>query len=135
TILVTEFREGYNRGTAALYLLSLADRSARPLIEDANTNVNAPGLSWSAAANRITYSTENNGAIWTIEPGSGAATRVAQNTGPPYFVEPTFSPDGQWIVFQADVPDEDDEEEQGSIWKVRTDGSGRTQLTNRPPAA
>jgi TolB protein len=48
-----------------------------------------------------------------------------------YFIEPSFSPDGQWIAleFDDDVPDD---EQQGSIWKVQTSGAELAQLTDGP---
>jgi TolB protein len=43
--------------------------------------------------------------------------------------EPSFSPDGQWIVFESH-PEANADDSGGSLWKVRLDGSGMTQLTD-----
>lgn len=52
-----------------------------------------------------------------------------QVTDRPGFVafEPSFSPDGQWIVFESHVLDVDGD---GALFKVRGDGTQLTQLTD-----
>jgi TolB protein len=69
--------------------------------------------------------------IWVIAPDGSNLRRVTRHSEKIYYIEPSFSPDGQWIVFEVDI-DAPDEIQQGSIMKVRLDGSGLIQLTDGP---
>jgi TolB protein len=134
TILFTLFHKGYNQGPAGLYLQSLANSSPLPLLDETGfDNVNVPGSSWNGATNQITFVSdrENTDEIWTVEPDGSSLYRVTNHIYTAYFIEPTFSPDGQWIVLEVDQ-DTIEGLEQGSIWMVRVDGSDLTQLTNGP---
>jgi WD40 repeat protein len=64
--------------------------------------------------------------IYTLDPASGAATRVTNNTT--YEDNVSLSHDRQWIAFHG-APSRTDYSNY-EIWKVRVDGSGLTQLTN-----
>ncbi len=130
-LLFTLFHNGYNLGPAGLYQLGLADRTARPLLDEPDRDsVNLPGSSWNAATGRIAFASDREATdeIWTLAAGGGDLFRVTRHTSPDHFIEPSFSPDGKWIVFQAS-PDAPEDEGQGSLWKVRADGAELTQLT------
>lgn len=134
TILFTLFHKGYNRGPAGLYLLNLADSLPQILLDEPDVdNVNVPGSSWHGATNRITFASDRQDIdeVWTMASNGTNLFRVTHHTGKTYFIEPSFSPDGQWIVFEVDN-DAPEDEQQGSIWKVRADGSELTQLTTGP---
>jgi TolB protein len=146
-ILFTMFQKGYNQGPAGLYILPLANFPLNPskqpagesltptlvtlLFEEEYDNVNLPGFNWNAKTNRITFASDRQDIdeIWTIAPDASSLNRVTHHTTKVYFIEPSFSPDGDWIVFEVDN-DVHESQVQGSIWEVRTDGSALTQLTN-----
>lgn len=146
-ILFTIFQQGYNQGPAGLYILPLTDQLINPsrqpagfspmpapvtlLFEEEYDSVNLPGFNWNVKINRITFASDRKDIdeIWTIAPDGRDIFRVTHHTNKVYFIEPSFSPSGDWIVFEVDnnVPDS---QQLGSIWKVRTDGSVLTRLTN-----
>ena len=131
-ILFTRFEEGYNDGPAGLFLLDLdtgdVDRLTRRADRD---DVNLPGSAWNAATGRIAFASdrEDTDEVWTMTADGSDPIRVTHGTMGGPSIEPSFSPDGEWIVFEAHAPDA---EEQGSIWKVRPDGNDLTQLTDGP---
>ena len=133
-LLFTRFAEGYNDGPAGLYLLDLATLQITPLLMDPDADdVNLPGSSWNGPAGRIAFASDRQDTdeVWTMAAAGGDLFRVTRHGERLYFVEPSFSPDGQWIVFEVD-PAAPEEQRQGSIWKVRADGSGLAQLTDGP---
>jgi TolB protein len=100
------------------------------LFEAEYDSVNLPGFNWNAKTNRITFASDRQDIdeIWIIAPEGSDLLRVTHHKNKVYFIEPSFSPSGDWIVFEVDN-DVPDSQQQGSIWKVRTDGSAFTQLT------
>jgi len=141
-LLFTRFENGYNEGPSAIYLLDLTSGAVSLLTAaPGSDNVNLPGTSWNAATERITFASdrEDTDEVWTMAADGSDLFRVTAHTPvlsqvegtASYFIEPSFSPDGQWIVFEAD-PDAPDDQQQGSIWKVRAEGTGLTQLTDGP---
>lgn len=134
TLLFTRFEQGYNDGPAALYILDLATGSIRLLASAPDSdNVNLPGSCWNAASGRIVFSSDRQDVdeIWSMEEDGRGLFRVTRHDPPIHFIEPSFSPDGEWIVFGA-MNDAPDDSAQGSLWKVRADGSELTQLTDGP---
>ena len=112
TVLFTIFEKGYNDGPAGLFLLQLDGGEISVLLmEDDQDSVNLPGTSWNPTNGLITFSSDRQDRpheIWTIEP------------------------DGEWIVFEVRPTDVPDDTQNGSIWKVRSDGSELRQLTDGP---
>jgi uncharacterized protein (TIGR01370 family) len=130
-LLFTRFENGYNEGPSAIYLLNPATAAANLLTAAPDSDsVNLPGSSWNSATGRITFSSdrEDIDEIWTMAADGSDLVRVTDHTEPDYFIESSYSRDGQWLVFEAD-PDLSEEQQQGSIWKVRSDGTGLVQLT------
>jgi len=132
TIVFTRFRNGYNQPPSDLYTFNLATHELKPLVKDGNSSVNLPGECWNAATNAIIFSSdrEPHDEIYSIS-ADGVAGSEIQITDRPDSVafEPTFSPDGQWLVFETHLLDE---EENGVITKYRRDGtSGYIELTAR----
>lgn len=132
-ILFTLFHRGYNSGPAGLYLLSPASGEVAALLDEQDQDsVNLPGSSWNATTDRITFSSDRRETdeIWTISPGGTALFRVTHRVAGGSAIEPSFSPDGEWIVFEAVGGTAGDR--RGSLWKVRRDGSALTRLTGGP---
>ncbi|MBN2351326.1 MAG: PD40 domain-containing protein [Spirochaetales bacterium] len=121
SIVFTNFKGGYNRGQANLMVYNLATKELRPLVLDGNDNVNVPGSSWNPAIRHITFasSREPHDEIFII-PDTGASgdeIRIT-NRSRDMAYEPTFSPDGRWVVFESHPVDVEDE---GVIMKHRVD--------------
>ena len=134
TIIYTLFHEGYNLGPAGVYHCTFSGTNSAPLIdEDGNDSVNLPGTCWNPVVNLITFASDREGPddIWTMAADGSNLRHVSHHSAPGYYIEPSFSPDGNWIVFEADT-DAPDNLQQGSIFKIRSDGTGLVKLTNGP---
>ncbi|MFJ9443356.1 hypothetical protein ACIRRH_16005 [Kitasatospora sp. NPDC101235] len=138
SVLLTEFSEGYNKGPAALGILPLDGGAPRKVLEDPDkAAVNLPGTSWNAAADAFAFATDRESGhdeVWLMGPG-GAPERVTSHTDDSGYSEPSFSPDGEWIVFQQSREPEraavqDDTAGQGSLWKVRRSGGAPVLLVD-----
>lgn len=132
TIVFTMFHKGYNKGPAGLYRMpSGGGTPAKILDERGQDSVNVPGTCWNAALNRITFASDrkNTDEIWTVSPDGSELSSVTMHSMLSYYIEPSFSPDGKWIVFESDI-EVSEEERQGSIMKVKTDGSEVKCLTD-----
>lgn len=139
SVLLTEFSGGYNKGAAALGVLPLDGGAPRTVLADPDrAAVNLPGASWNAAADAFAFATDRESGhdeIWLMRPG-GAPERVTGHADASGYSEPSFSPDGEWIVFQqsrepehAAVPG-DAAEQQDSLWKVRRGGGAPVLLVD-----
>ncbi len=130
SIVFTQFRNAYNKPPSGLYTFNLETDILSPLVVDGNSNVNLPGECWNAVNHSIVFSSEreNGDQIYYIDENgtTGDETYVTNRTDSVAF-EPTFSPDGQWIVFEAHKLNE---EGGGVITKYKLDGSsGYVNLT------
>ncbi|MHC4090995.1 MAG: TolB family protein [Planctomycetota bacterium] len=139
-IVFTLFLNGYNVGPAELWIINVDGSDARRLtpVEDQD-NVNVPGGAWNAATDEIVFASDRGGAddIWAIRPDGTGVRRITEHDEDdevPYWIEPVWSPDGEWIVFEADTEAETELEQRGTIFKVRADGTELTQLTKRDGA-
>ncbi|SDX55501.1 TolB protein [Amycolatopsis xylanica] len=131
TVLFTQFPRGYNDGPAGLYTLT-AGQATKLFQKGDQSAVNLPGAAWNGPANLITFSYDETDLdeIWVMAPG-GKPSQVTDHQGPRGFTEPSFSPDGAWIVFQENL-NQSGPGALGSIWKVRTNGTGLTRLVDGP---
>ncbi len=72
-------------------------------------------------------------AIWTIDYANGAAgnaTQIAAETELA-LINPTWSPDGQWIVFaKADAEQDNGRPAASDLWMVSAEGEGLVRLTS-----
>lgn len=135
TLLFTLFHSGYNLGDSGVYRLALTDGSTTPVLDEPDhQSVNLPGSSWNATTNRITFSSDrlDTDEIWTAAPNGTGLFRVTTQSPPfRHHQEPSFSPDGQWIVFES-VTGAEDLAQRGTIWKVKADGTSLTKLVDGP---
>jgi TolB protein len=126
-LVFTRFEKGYNEGPSALHLLDLGSGAISLLTAAPDSdNVNLPGSAWNGALDRIVFSSDREcqEELWTILPDGGGGQMLTCHTRLSAYREPSWSPDGEWIVFEMHFPDVG-----GEIWKVRADGSEQTQLT------
>jgi len=142
SLVLTLFHRGYNEGPAGLYRRA-GDGVVHALLDEPDCDsVNMPGSGYSSRAGRLAFGSDRRDReeIWTIALADPAPPRrVTSHADADAFREPTFSPDGRWIVFEryaAGSPEEeeDDEQPRGSLWKVRADGTGQSRLTEGPAA-
>jgi TolB protein len=101
--------------------------SPSKVIDEGSANVNLPGSSWNAATNRITFSTDKDDGpdeIYTSQPDGSNPTRVTHHTNNGIFQEPSFSPDGTQITYEASYG-----ENSAEIWRVGANGGGAVRLT------
>ena len=127
-LVLTQWTRGYNAGPANVQLVRAT--GGRPIARLSGTgadSVNMPGTCWNAATDRIAYSADVSGpdSVFLVGPDGSGRERVVQRRRH-VTIEPTISPRGDWIVFESSVFDA---EGAGSIWKVRSDGTGLTRLT------
>jgi TolB protein len=112
-------------GTFDVWVMGLDGANASALTTDGGfDSVNMPGSSWSGATGRICFASDragDNDEIWTMSENGSDLVRVTTNTMPDW--EPTFSPDGTWIVFQSRSSGNWD------IYKIKTDGTDLARLT------
>jgi TolB protein len=127
-LVITRWRDGCNRGLADLVLIDARTAEATLLTTAEAMNVNLPGSCWDAASGLIVYTSDelDRDEVWLVPSGGGPPVRVTDRPGQVAF-EPSFAPDGQWIVFESHPEGTDGD---GSLWKVRADGSDLTQLTS-----
>jgi len=123
-LAMTRFRDGYNDGDSDVVVTRSDGTAPHVVTTAAADNVNLPGSCWDRAG-RIVYSTDGAAGdeIWTTSAAGNPARLAAVGRSA---WEPSFSPDGQWVVFEAHNPAGTDG---GSLWKVRRDGTGLVQLT------
>ncbi len=128
-IVFTKFKK-YNEEPAAIIKLDLSNNSTTTLVSDGSGNVNLPGSCWNDSLNKIVFSSsrEPHDEIYMIDENgtSGTETQVTSRTDKMAY-EPSFSPDGQWVVFESHYLEQ---EGSGVITKYKLDGSsGYVALT------
>jgi len=133
-ILFTRFANGYNEGPAELWIVNTDGTNPHRItpVEDQD-NVNVPGSAWNAVTNEIVFASdrEESDDLWAIHPDGSGMRRITTHPAPPFWIEPVWSPDGQWIVFEADSEAASELQQRGAIFKIRSDGTQLTQLTRR----
>ncbi len=124
SILLTRFRQGYNVGPADLVIVEVSSGAVRTFVSDGSGNINLPGSSWNAAADRIVFAStrDPHDEIYVIDADgdSGDETRVTSREAHVAY-EPSLSPDGATVVFESHPLDVED---LGVIMSYRLDGSG-----------
>jgi TolB protein len=130
-IVFTRFRNGYNQEPADIFVFYLENGRVDTLIMDGTTNVNLPGSSWNSQNESIVFSSsrDQHDEIYLIGDDGKPGDELQITNRLDYMAyEPTFSPDGEWIVFESHPVDV---EKQGVIMKFKLDNSITYQaLTN-----
>lgn len=98
----TRWPRRYNEGLAEVRVVPAGGGPSRRISQARTTSVNLPGSCWSGALDRITFSAEVDGpdAVWIGSP-LGTDRREVLHRPRHVTIEPSFSPDGQWIVFES----------------------------------
>jgi TolB protein len=128
-LVVTQWKRRYNEGLADVLLIGRRSGRKLELLSDRDaTSVNMPGSCWNEATDRVVYASEVDGpdSPFLVAPDGTDRRLVIRREGR-IGIEPTLSPDGEWIAFQ-DGPY--DAEGLNAIFKVRVDGTGLQQLTS-----
>lgn len=102
-ILFTVFENGYNFGPAHLWLMNLDGSNPRMITSPGDFDeVNLPGSSWSPARGEIVFSSEkvDRPEIWRALPDGSLPIRITNHATGGAYQEPSWSPDGQRIVFE-----------------------------------
>ncbi len=104
-IVFTRFRRGYNKGPANIEIFDFSTGTTRTLIGgDDQSNVSQPGSTWNARTDRIVFSSTRPGRDEVFMIGSqGRSDTLMQLTSDETHMayEPSMSPDGQSVVFEA----------------------------------
>jgi len=82
---------------------------------------------WSPDGSRILFASERlqpSGAIWTVDPDGGHLTRVFTDPAGGFPIQPTWSPDGDWIMFALDPTNDQFTHPANRLVAIRPDGSG-----------
>jgi TolB protein len=120
-IVFTRFRNGYNKGPADLVVFNIKEKTVHTLVSDGSANVNLPGSSWNFINESIVFSSsrEPHDEIYLIDDNGnpGDEIQITNRSGQMAY-EPSFSPDGEWIVFESHPMDV---ENQGVITKCKID--------------
>lgn len=121
-IVLTRFRNGYNEEPADLFIFNISGGLVSTLVSDGSGNVNLPGSVWVGTDIVFSSSRDPHDEIFHIT-DSGTTGNEIQITDRPDDVayEPSFSPDGQWVVFESHAVDV---EGNGIIMKCQSDGLG-----------
>ncbi|WP_245745705.1 TolB family protein [Nocardia altamirensis] len=134
SLVFTEFFDGYNLGGASLNRLRNFGGTPEVLVREGDqAAVNLPGSAWNGPRDLITFSFDSTDRdeIWVLQPGNPPPRQVTTHEGTRGFTEPSFSPDGNWIVFQEN-DNQSGPGARGSIWKVPTAGGKAIMVIDGP---
>ena len=123
SILFTRFRNGYNEGPAGLFIIDLESNFIKTLVSDGSGNINLPGSVWNPITHKIVFSSSRqpHDEIFIIDENGnpGDEIKITDREAKVAY-EPSFSPDGQWVVFESHQLDV---EGNGIITKYKIDGT------------
>jgi TolB protein len=120
-IVFTRFRNGYNQEPADILIFYMEGNTLDTLVMDGSANVNLPGSCWNSENKSIVFSSSRDphDEIYIInEIGKPGDEQQITDRSDYMAYEPTFSPDGQWVVFESHPVDV---ERKGVIMKYKLD--------------
>ena len=121
-IVFTRFRNGYNSEPADIFIFTISTGSITTLVSDNSCNVNLPGSAWVGTELVFSSSRDPHDEIFYIaENGTTGDETQITNRPDDVAYEPSFSPDGEWIVFESHELDVEDD---GIIMKYEIAGAG-----------
>lgn len=103
-IVFTRFRNGYNTEPADIFTYNIENGTLDTLVMDGSANVNLPGSCWNINNESIVFSSsrEPHDEIFIIDDNGNPGDEIQITERTDYMAyEPTFSPDGEWIVFES----------------------------------
>ena len=114
-IVFTSFEDGYNSDPSDLWIYSIPTDEVWILVASSGgtilNNVNLPGSCWRGS--EIVFSSARDGLddeIYIIDQNDSPGDEVlVTNRAADAAYEPSFSPDGSWIVFESHPLDEEDQ--------------------------
>ena len=122
-IVFTRFRNGYNIEPADIFIYNIESQTIDTLVMEGSANVNLPGSCWNELSESIVFSSSRDphDEIYKIdEDGVPGEETLITNRSDYMAYEPTFSSDGEWIVFESHPLDV---ENQGVIMKHKIDNN------------
>lgn len=108
-------------GATEIFAMDRDGNNVEPLT---GLGLNAQSPDWSPDGERIVFSArdgEKKSDIWTVDVKTRAVVRIS--TGAGLETEPSFSPDGRWIVFVSDRAGARD------LWVMSADGGEARRIT------
>jgi Tol biopolymer transport system component len=127
-LLFTRFRGGYNKEPADLFIVNLETNVIRTLVSDGSGNINLPGSVWNPVSNRIVFAStrDPHDEIYIIDENGVTGDEIQVTSRKNYVAyEPSFSPGGEWIVFESHLLDV---EGNGVIYKCKSNGEKPYQM-------
>ncbi len=108
SIIFTRFVKGYNQEPAEIYKFNLETEVLTLMVSDGSGNVNLPGSTWVNGQIIFSSTREPHDEIYLIsENGKPGDELKMTNRQDSVAYEPSFSPDGQWAVFESHKLDEE----------------------------
>ena len=117
-IVFSRFQNGYNKEPADIYTFHLKTKSVTKIVGNGYANINLPGSVWNR--DKIVYSSSKgeHDEIYMIDQNGQNEIQITErDTFMAY--EPSFSPDGSYVVFESHPLEVEGE---GVIMKYRVNG-------------